>query len=167
VGSGVAVFTGKALKEKLKFRLDNRRINNQAEQLAIVKALEVIEMQQVKNNEPGTTVIYTDSKITLDSKRSAKNHDHLIEEIRKRAVTLNKKNWKIKFKWVKANAGIYAKRNLRSTCEGGNSKPLPNIQQDTKKRYKKGDPGRQYKKMAESMGGNKKKELLLNIFSQV
>ena len=28
------------------------------------------------------------------------------------------------------------KRNRRSTCEGGNSKPLRNVQQDTKKRYK-------------------------------
>jgi ribonuclease HI len=95
MGSGVAEFTEKVLEEKLKFRLDNMCINNQAEQLAIVKALEAIEMQQVKNNEPGTTVIYTDSKITLGSKRSARNHDHLVEEIRKRAVTLNKKNWKI------------------------------------------------------------------------
>ena len=42
-----------------------------------------------------------------DSIRSAKNHKHLVEEIRKRAVTLNKKNWKLKFKWVKARAGIY------------------------------------------------------------
>jgi len=33
------------------------------------------------------------------------------------------------------------KRNRRSTCEGGNAKPLRNIQQDTKKRYEKGDPG--------------------------
>jgi ribonuclease HI len=98
VGSGVAVFTGKVYAEQLKFKLDNRCSNNQAEQLAIVKALEVIEMQQVKNNEPGTAVIYTDSKITLDSVRSAKNYDHLVEEIRKRAVTLNKKNWKIEFK---------------------------------------------------------------------
>jgi len=28
----------------------------------------------------------------MDSIRSAKNQDHLVEEIRKRAVTLNKKN---------------------------------------------------------------------------
>ena len=49
-------------------------------------------MQQGKNNEPGRAVIYTDSKITLDSKISAKNHEHLVEEIRKRTVTLNKKN---------------------------------------------------------------------------
>jgi ribonuclease HI len=107
VGSGVAVFTVKVLAEQLKFKLDNRCSNNQAEQLAIVKALVVIEMQQVKNNEPGTAVIYTDSKITLDSIRSAKNHDHLVEEMRKRAVTLIKKNWKIEFKWVKAHVGIY------------------------------------------------------------
>jgi len=57
----------------------------------IVKAHEVIEKQQVNNNEHGTAVIYTDSKITLDSIRSAKNHSHLEEEIRKTAVTLNKK----------------------------------------------------------------------------
>jgi len=29
---------------------------------------------------------------------------------------------------------------------------------DTRKRYKNGDPGRKYNKMAESMGGNKQKE---------
>jgi len=45
--------------------------------------------------------------ITLDSITSAKSHNHLAEEIRKRAVTFNKKNWKTEFKWVKANAGIY------------------------------------------------------------
>ena len=38
---------------------------------------------------------------------SEKNQNHLVEEIRKRAVTLNKKNWKIEFKWVKAHAGIF------------------------------------------------------------
>jgi ribonuclease HI len=31
----------------------------------------------------------------------------LVEEIRKRAVTLNRNNWKIGFKWVKAHAGIH------------------------------------------------------------
>jgi hypothetical protein len=34
-------------------------------------------MQQVKNNKSGRAVIYTDSKITLESIRNAKNHDHL------------------------------------------------------------------------------------------
>jgi ribonuclease HI len=107
VGSGVAVFTGKVLMEQLKFKLDNRCSNNQAEQLAIVKALEVIESQQENHNEHRRAVIYTDSKITLDSIRNAKNHNHLEEEIRKRAVTLKKKNWKTEFKWVKAHARIF------------------------------------------------------------
>jgi ribonuclease HI len=38
---------------------------------------------------------HKDSKITLDSIRSTKNHNHHVEE------------WKIEFKWVKAHAGIY------------------------------------------------------------
>ena len=107
VGSGVAIFTGKVLTEQLKFKQDDRCTNNQAEQLAIVKALEAIETQQVKQNEHRTAVIYTDSRITLDAIRSAKSHNHLVEEIRKRAVTLYKRNWTIEFKWVKAHAGIY------------------------------------------------------------
>jgi ribonuclease HI len=90
VGSGVAVFIGKVLTEQLKFQLDNRCSNNQAEQLAIVKALEIIETQQVNNKEHRKAVIYTDSKITLDSIRSAKNYSHLAEANRRRAVTLNK-----------------------------------------------------------------------------
>jgi ribonuclease HI len=109
VGSGVDVFTGKVLMEQLKFKLDNRCSNNQAEQLAILKVLDVIESQQENHNEHRTAVIYTDSKITLNLIRSAKNHNHLIEEIRKMEVTLNKKNWKIQFKCVKAHAGIFGK----------------------------------------------------------
>jgi hypothetical protein len=53
------------------FKLYDRCSNNQVEQLAIVKALEVLEKQQDKNNEPERAVIYTDSKITLDSIISA------------------------------------------------------------------------------------------------
>jgi ribonuclease HI len=107
VGSGVAVFTGQELTEQLKFKLDNRCCNNQAQQLDVLKALEAIETQQVNYNQHRTVVIHTDSKITLDSIRNAKNHNHLVEEIRKRTVNLNKKNWKIKFEWVKAHFGIY------------------------------------------------------------
>ena len=109
MGSGVAVFTGRVLTEQLKFKVYNRCSNNQVEQLAIVKALGVIEKQQVNHNEHRTAVIYTDRKLNLDSLRSAKKHNHFLEEIRKRAVTLNKKNRKIEFRWVKAHAGIYGK----------------------------------------------------------
>jgi len=44
VASWFAVFAGKVLAEKLKFKLDDLCSNNQAQQLAIVKALEALEM---------------------------------------------------------------------------------------------------------------------------
>jgi len=43
VGSRVAIFVGKELVAQLKFILDNRCSNYEAEQLLIAKALEVIE----------------------------------------------------------------------------------------------------------------------------
>jgi ribonuclease HI len=110
VGSGIAVFTGQELMEQLKFKLENRCFNNQAEQLAILKALEAIEMQQVNYNEQRTAVIHTDSKITLDSIRNTINHNHLVEEIRKRTVNLNKQNWKIESEWMKAHIRIYGNK---------------------------------------------------------
>ena len=56
-GIWVAVFTGRVLTKQLKFKLDNSCSNNQAEQLAIVKALEFIETQQVNHNEHRAAVI--------------------------------------------------------------------------------------------------------------
>ena len=46
VGSGVAIFVGKEHAVQLKIKLDNRCSKNQAEQLAIFKALEVMVFQQ-------------------------------------------------------------------------------------------------------------------------
>jgi len=95
VGSGVAIFAGMVLTEQLIFKLDYRRSINQAEHLTIVKAPEVIETELVNHNEQRSAAIYNDSKITLDSIRSVKNHNLRVQEIRKRAVTVNKMNWKI------------------------------------------------------------------------
>jgi hypothetical protein len=49
-----------------------------------------LETQTANHNAHKTAVIYTDSKITKDSIRSAKNHNYLVEEIRKSAVNLKK-----------------------------------------------------------------------------
>jgi hypothetical protein len=65
VGSGVAIFVGTELATQLEFKLDNRYSNNQAEQLAIAKALEVIESTDISGNSPRTVTIFTDSRITL------------------------------------------------------------------------------------------------------
>ena len=47
-------------------------------------------MQRVNQNEHRAAVIFTDSKITLDSIRSTKKHNNLVQDIRKRAVNLTK-----------------------------------------------------------------------------
>ena len=47
VGAGVSIFSGKELITKLKYKLDNRRFNNQAKPLAISKALEALETTDV------------------------------------------------------------------------------------------------------------------------
>jgi ribonuclease HI len=43
VGSGAVIFKGSELIAKMQYRLDNKCSNNQAEQLAILKALEKLE----------------------------------------------------------------------------------------------------------------------------
>jgi ribonuclease HI len=93
VRSGDAIFTGKVRTEQLQFKVDERCCTNQAEQLAFITALEVIQTLHANNNEHRTAAIYTDSKVTLDSIRSAKSHNHLIEEISN--PVKKKKNWTI------------------------------------------------------------------------
>jgi len=48
VGARVAIFSGNELVTKLKYKLDKRCSNNQAEQLAIDKALEALETTNVE-----------------------------------------------------------------------------------------------------------------------
>jgi len=52
VGAEVAIFSGKELVSKLKYKLDNRCSNNQAEQLEIAKALEALETTDIEENSP-------------------------------------------------------------------------------------------------------------------
>jgi len=97
----------KELKAQLKFKLDNRCSNNQAEQIAITKALEVIDAIDIAENSPRTIGIFTDSRITIDSLKNVNNHSYCIEEIRKRISILERTNWAVEFSWVKAHVGIY------------------------------------------------------------
>jgi ribonuclease HI len=83
------------------YKLDGRCSNNQAEQLAILEALESIHNMDTKDR---TVQMYTDSRITLESLKNRKNHKHLIEKIRSKVTELEKQNWKIEFNWIKAHA---------------------------------------------------------------
>ena len=105
VGSGIAIFKHRNLTDTMKYRLNGRCSNNQAEQLALLKALEKI--QNLDTNEK-TAQIFTDSRITLQALKNRKNHAHLIEQIRTKVIELENQNWKIDFHWVKRTQGNMA-----------------------------------------------------------
>jgi ribonuclease HI len=88
----VAIFSGKELVSKLKYKLDNKCSNNQAEQLAIAKALEALETTDIEENNPCTAAIITDSRISLDSIKNVINHSYLTEEIWERLYKLERSN---------------------------------------------------------------------------
>ena len=84
LGSGAVIFKGSKMIAKLQIKLDNRCSNNQAEQLAILKALEKLEVLSRQSMNPISATTFTDSRITLDSLQNYKNHGYLVEEIRKK-----------------------------------------------------------------------------------
>lgn len=105
VGSGAVIFKGSELIAKLQFKPDNRCSNNQTEQLAILKALEKLEVLNRQNINPLLTT-FTDSRITLDSLQNY-NHSFLVEEIRKKVASLERSGWQIMFSWVKVHIGVH------------------------------------------------------------
>jgi len=62
VGAGVVIFLDNNLVTTMQYRLNERCTNNQAEQMAILKALEYI--QHMEPNEKAV-MVHTDSQITL------------------------------------------------------------------------------------------------------
>jgi len=62
---------------------------------------------------------------------------------------LNKKNWEIKFKWVKAHAGIYGNETADRLAKEATQYHYVTYSRIPKSAIKKGDPGRKCKKMAE------------------
>ena len=103
VGAGVAIFQAGTHIASLQYKLSERCTNNQAEQLAILKALEYTENLQTDHK---TVTIYTDSRVTMDSLKNSKIHTSLIDEIRRLWTRLGNGNWKIQLCWVKAHIGI-------------------------------------------------------------
>jgi len=90
VGAGIAVFIQDKLAHQRRLTLHGNCSNNQAEQLAIAKAMDTIKQIHIPDNVPREITILTDSKITLQSLNNPKNHRHLIDEIRKKRYHLEK-----------------------------------------------------------------------------
>jgi len=51
-----------------------------------------------------TVQIYTERRIALETLKNRKSHKYLIEKIRRKVIGLERKNWKIEFNWIKAQA---------------------------------------------------------------
>ena len=73
VGSGVVIFKGSDIIARQKLKLEDRCSNNQAEQLAIHEALEEIELLKRESTSPLIAIIYTDSRVSLDSLHNPNN----------------------------------------------------------------------------------------------
>jgi ribonuclease HI len=150
----VAIFVGKELKAQLKFKLDNRCSNNQAEQLALAKALEVIDAVDIAENSPRTIAIFTDSRITINPLKNVNNHSYLIEEIRKRISILGRTSWTIEFSWVKAHVGIYGNELADHLAKAAacNRDTTCLLQQDSKEYVIQRNRRRSYIEMAKRVG---------------
>ena len=122
VGAGIVTYMDNVLKCEERFKLDNRCSNNQAEQLAIVKALDTIERNTREIAEQNRiAIIYTDSKITIDSLKNTKKHTNLINEIRNKVKTLEIDKWRVSFAWIKAHAGIHGNELADRTAKAAAS----------------------------------------------
>ena len=105
VGAGIAIYTNNQSAHQLQYRLQDHCSNNQAEQLAILKALQYLETDEQLPDHQKSAAIHTDSKITLDSLENQRNQNNLIVLIREQTKKLETQNWIIHYTWIKAHNG--------------------------------------------------------------
>jgi ribonuclease HI len=104
VGAGVAIYMDKTLVRQCKYKLQDCCSNNQAEQIVILKSLELLPM--LDSHNPRMVAIYTDSKVTLSALKSNSIHSFLTEGMQNMVRHLTLLDWTIHFGWVKARARI-------------------------------------------------------------
>jgi ribonuclease HI len=83
VGSGVAIFVDGSLTHQLRYKLTEKCSNNQADQLAIVKALTQLRSMHTIQRSQRTAAIHTDSRISLEAIANSRYHHSLVKSIRK------------------------------------------------------------------------------------
>lgn len=105
VGAAAVLFQNDIPFQQLKYRLGRKCSNNQAEQLAILKALQ--ELQNIGDlpNEDKTAAIHSDSKVALAILQDNRKHNSLAEDSLRILKHLEEKQWRIHFRWVKAHVG--------------------------------------------------------------
>ena len=74
VGAGIEIFIKGELQHRLKYKLHNNCSNNQAKQVAIVKAIEATENIYNRDSRRRTAILYTDSRVTVQSLKNRRKH---------------------------------------------------------------------------------------------
>jgi ribonuclease HI len=106
VGAAAVIIEDDIVLHQSKYRLHERCSNNQAEQTAILKALEDIQNLQLAEDTEKIVVANIDSKVTLDTLQNRNKHYILIGNMRKEIKRLLDQQWTVLFNWVKAHVGI-------------------------------------------------------------
>jgi ribonuclease HI len=175
VGAGIAIFIKGKLEQQLKYKLHNNCSNNLDEQMVILKAIEAIE--NIYKDSRRTATIYTDSRVTIQSLKNHRNHTNLIEEIRNKAIVLERQEWPMKFTWIKAHVGNHGNEIADNLAKGAtknkeiiyNKIPKSQIaqvkQQSIEKwqtQWKKQQKGLQQNSFSQNKGKIKKKKTQVN-----
>jgi ribonuclease HI len=83
VGAAAVIIKDDIVLHQSKYKLHHRCSNNQAEQVAILRALVQLQNLQSAEHSEKIAVVNTDSKMTLDTLQNRNKHYILIENIRK------------------------------------------------------------------------------------
>jgi Ribonuclease HI len=105
------------LIKQCKYKLHSYCSNNQTEQIAILKALEQLQVTETPTG--GEAAIYTESKVTTAFLKNRAKHGFLIDKIRNKIQHLAMQNWTINFRWVKAHIGIKGNETADRLAKAG------------------------------------------------
>jgi ribonuclease HI len=109
IGTGT-VLTMEVTQFLVLLKLKESCSNNQAEPLAIYKALEMIKPLHKDCFNPHTAIIYTDSRVAINSIHNTNHHSYLAEEIRKIVANLDRREWKANFLGLRLMPAYWAMR---------------------------------------------------------
>jgi len=106
LGAAAVIIKDNILLHLSKYKLHERCSNNQAERVAILKALEQIQNLQLPEDTEQIIVVNTDSKVTIETLQNRSKHYRLTGSIKKEIMRLEDQQWTVIFNWVKAHVGI-------------------------------------------------------------
>ncbi|KAJ4430157.1 hypothetical protein ANN_22367 [Periplaneta americana] len=106
VGAAAVIIQNDMIIHRSKYKLHEKCSNIQAERIAILTALQHIENVEITEETENIAVVNTDSKVTLDTLQNKNKHNPIIENIKKEWKKLERQQWTVLFRWVKAHVGI-------------------------------------------------------------